>query len=203
LATVGYGDIGVGNDIEIYMSIFWMVFGVAFYSFALGNIQSVITKLNEDTEDLDNKLKTLEAFKKKHKLKHSIYIRIKKFLEQNYNGLKWTMEFDTFLPVSLNDEILTHIFGDTVKNITLFKELPKKSFVWDILPHLTTIKIEYNDIVYLPKDLAREVYFVKSGNVRLYYKNIKIASIEEGDYFGEVEVLFNMNREFKAKTKHD
>ena len=31
LTTVGYGDFGVGNKTEIIMSIFWMVFGVAFY----------------------------------------------------------------------------------------------------------------------------------------------------------------------------
>lgn len=200
---MGYGDFGVGNEVEIYMSIFWMVFGVAFYSFVLGNIQSIITKMDEDTEDLTKKLKALEKFKKKHKLKHSVYMRIKRFLEKNYNDLKWTMDFDTFLPASLNDEILTHIYGDTVNNINLFKDVPKKSFVWSILPHLTSIRIEYNDLVYLTKDLAREVYFIKLGGVRMYYKNERIATVEEGDYFGEIEVLFNMNRELKAKAQTD
>lgn len=203
LSTVGFGDFGVGNEVEIYMSNFWMMFGVAFYSFVLGNIQSIVTKMDEDTEDLVLKLKALEVFKKKFKLKETVYMRIKRFLEKNYNDLKWTMEFDTFLPASLNDEIMTHIYGDTVNNIHLFTEIEKKGFVWEMLPHLTTIKVEYNEIVYLTRDLAREVYFIKLGGVRLFYKGQKIASVEEGDYFGDVEVLFNINREFKAKAKHD
>lgn len=163
LTTVGYGDFGVGNLIEIIMSIFWMLFGVSFYSFVIGNIQSIITKMDEDTEDLVNKLKALEKFKKQNGLKDSIYKRIKKFIEQNYNDLKWTMDFDDFLPACLNDEILMHIYGDTVDNITFFREMPKKSFVWAILPILQTIKIEYGDIIYLEKDLAKEMYFIKTG----------------------------------------
>ena len=119
--------------------------------------------MDEDTEDLVNKLKALEKFKKQNGLKDSIYKRIKKFIEQNYNDLKWTMDFDDFLPACLNDEILMHIYGDTVDNITFFREMPKKSFVWAILPILQTIKIEYGDIIYLEKDLAKEMYFIKTG----------------------------------------
>lgn len=133
LTTVGYGDMGAGNTLEIFMNIFWMVFGVAFYSFVIGNVQSIILKSTEDTEDLINKLKALEKFKKETNLKEGVFIRIKKFLEQNYNDLKWQMDFDEFLPASLNDEILTHIYGDTVNSINLFRETQKKSFVWSVL----------------------------------------------------------------------
>lgn len=203
LTTVGYGDFGVGNTTEIYMTIFWMIFGVAFYSFVIGNIQSIITKIDEDTEDLVNKLKALEKFKKKNNLKESVYRRIKKFLEQNYNNLKWTMDFDELLPATLNDEILMHIYGDTVNNITFFREMPKKNFVWAILPTLQTIKIEYGGTLYVERDLAKEMYFVKSGSIKLYYKGIKLLTIYEGDYFGEVEMFFNINRELKAKASDD
>ena len=203
LTTVGYGDFGVGNRVEIIMSIIWMALGVAFYSFVIGNIQSIITKIDEDTEDLVIRLKALEKFKKQHNLKESIYIRIKKFLEQNYSDLKWTMDFDEFLPATLNDEILTHIYGDTVNNIAFFNEMPKKDFVWSILPFLQSIKIEYGDIIYSYRDLAKEMYFIKAGSVRIYYKEHKVGTIEEGDYFGEVEMFFNINREFTAKAHHD
>jgi hypothetical protein len=203
LTTVGYGEFGVGNIAEIFMSIFWMVFGVAFYSFVIGNIQSIITKSEQDTEDLVNKLKALEKFKKKNNLKPSVYIRIKKYLEQNYNDLKWTMDFDDFLPACLNDEILIHIYGDTVNNIVFFKEMQKKSFIWAILPFLQTIKAEYGEIIYLERDLAKEMYFIKIGSIKLYYKKSRISSISEGDYFGDIEVLFNINREIKARASND
>ena len=203
LTTVGYGDFGVGNDIEIYMSIFWMLFGVAFYSFVIGNIQSIMTKNAENTEDLVTKLKALENFKKKNKLKEGVYLRIKKFVELNYKDLKWKMNFDEFLPATLNDEILTHVYGDTVYSITLFKESTNKSFVWAVIAQLNTTKFGYGDIIYLENDIAKEMYFLKSGRVKMFYKNYRISNIEEGEYFGDIETLFNINRELKAVAKLD
>ncbi|CAI2375652.1 unnamed protein product [Moneuplotes crassus] len=203
LTTVGYGDFGVGNMTEIIMNIFWMIFGVAFYSFVIGNIQSIITKMDGDTEDLVNKLKALENFKKNTGLKNSVYIRIKKYLEQNYNDLKWTMAFDEFLPESLNDEILSHIYRDTICNITFFNDIPHKNFIWSILQYLQTIKVEFGELIYLERDLAKEMYFLKTGSVKLYYKSRKIAYIEEGDYFGDIEMFYNINREFKARAAND
>lgn len=201
LTTVGYGDFGVGNTTELWMSIIMMIFGVAVYSFVLGNIQSIIIKKDEDTEDLVNKLKALETFKKRNKsLKESDYKRIKKSLEHNYNTSKWKMEFDKYLPASLNDKILEHVYGDTVKKIKFFNEIPKKDFVWAVLPILVTIKFGLHDIVYIEKDLANEVYFIKTGSIKMSYKKQKIGSVVEGDYFGDIEVLLNLNREFTAKA---
>ena len=203
LTTVGYGDFGVGNEVETCMSIFWMLFGVAFYSFVIGNIQSIMTKNAENTEVLVTKLKALEDFKKKNKLKEGVYLRIKKFVELNYKNLKWKMNFDEFLPATLNDEILTHVYGDTVIHITLFKESTNKSFVWAVIAQLNNTKFGYGDIIYLENDIAKEMYFLKTGRVKLMYRNYRIWNVEEGEYFGDIETLFNINRELKAVAKLD
>jgi len=42
VATVGYGDIGAGTTTELFLNILWMVFGVGFYSFVIGNLTSII-----------------------------------------------------------------------------------------------------------------------------------------------------------------
>lgn len=180
-----------------------MLFGVAFYSFVIGNIQSIMTKSAENTEDLVTKLKALEDFKKKNKLKVGVYFRIKKFVELNYKDLKWKMNFDEFLPATLNDEILTHVYGDTVNHITLFKESTNKSFVWAVIAQLNNTKFGYGDIIYLENDIAKEMYFLKTGKVKLYYQGHRISNIDEGDYFGDIETLFNINRELKAVAKLD
>jgi hypothetical protein len=38
LTTVGFGDISAGNETEQWMAIGWMVFGVGFYSYNIGNM---------------------------------------------------------------------------------------------------------------------------------------------------------------------
>ena len=58
LSTVGYGDVGVGNDSELVFTIAWMFFGVAFYSFAIGNLQNIVAQQSKKAEGLEQKLST-------------------------------------------------------------------------------------------------------------------------------------------------
>lgn len=46
LTTVGYGDITAGTKVEMLISLVWLTCGVAFYSFTIGNLQSIINTLD-------------------------------------------------------------------------------------------------------------------------------------------------------------
>lgn len=43
LSTVGYGDITPCTNIEIILSLMWMVFGICFFSFTIGSLASMLT----------------------------------------------------------------------------------------------------------------------------------------------------------------
>lgn len=43
LSTVGYGDITPCTNIEILMSLMWMVFGICFFSFTIGSLASMLS----------------------------------------------------------------------------------------------------------------------------------------------------------------
>lgn len=47
VTTVGYGDIGANASSEILLSLVWMLVGVVFYSFIIGNFTSIITGKTE------------------------------------------------------------------------------------------------------------------------------------------------------------
>lgn len=42
VTTVGYGDIPANTVSEIFLSLIWMLVGVIFYSFIIGNFTSII-----------------------------------------------------------------------------------------------------------------------------------------------------------------
>lgn len=46
LSTVGYGDINPNTSAERLISMFVMVFGVTFFSLAVGSLSSVISTIN-------------------------------------------------------------------------------------------------------------------------------------------------------------
>jgi len=57
---VGYGDFGAGNTFELIMTLIWMFLGVSFYSVVVGQITSILTADNDNEDNLNNKLKSLE-----------------------------------------------------------------------------------------------------------------------------------------------
>ena len=46
LTTVGYGDIGVETILEKNFSMVWMIFGVGFYSFNIGSLVCLLSRIN-------------------------------------------------------------------------------------------------------------------------------------------------------------
>jgi hypothetical protein len=52
VATVGFGDFGANTVAELYLSLVWMIFGVGFYSFVIGNMTSIIANENANSENL-------------------------------------------------------------------------------------------------------------------------------------------------------
>lgn len=42
VTTVGYGDVSATTEQEIMLSFVWMLVGVGFYSFIIGNFSSIV-----------------------------------------------------------------------------------------------------------------------------------------------------------------
>lgn len=59
ITTVGYGDVGAETVPEIIISLFWMLFGVAFYSFIIGNFSSIISSNDQMGAVIEKKIRNL------------------------------------------------------------------------------------------------------------------------------------------------
>lgn len=59
LTTVGYGDISAVTTVEMILALSWMIFGVSFYSFTIGNLSSIIASIDEKNAVLQSKINTL------------------------------------------------------------------------------------------------------------------------------------------------
>jgi len=83
LTTVGFGDISAGTSAERVICIVWMMFGVGFYSFAVGTITSVLTSMDDSNQILDEKISFLEFFSKDTGLDKDLEKRAKRSLVNN------------------------------------------------------------------------------------------------------------------------
>lgn len=63
LTTVGFGDITIKTRQERLFAIGWMVIGISFYSFAIGQISTFIQNTDRDQERLNIKMAVLKEFR--------------------------------------------------------------------------------------------------------------------------------------------
>ena len=59
VTTVGYGDFTVQTTTEYILALIWMIIGVNFYSFTIGNVSSIIASMDQKSAILNSKLNTL------------------------------------------------------------------------------------------------------------------------------------------------
>lgn len=52
LSTVGFGDINAKTLSERVFAIIWMIFGIGFYSYTIGNMTNLIAQTDSSTEEL-------------------------------------------------------------------------------------------------------------------------------------------------------
>ncbi|CDW91576.1 cation channel family protein [Stylonychia lemnae] len=207
VATVGFGDFGARTVSELFLCIVWMIFGVGFYSFVIGNLTSIIANENANSENLYNKLKALEEFAKKTNLPEELHFKIRQFLENNYNELFSRIDENQLLqelPITLRDEVFIHKYQGLLDAIDFLRECENNEFVWAMVQMLRKIKVDKDDEVYQEGDFAEEIYYIKSGKIRLYAENgFPFASYQEGQHFGDPEVLFKETRDGKAVAQTD
>ena len=63
--TVGYGDLPAVTPSEMVLCLFWMTFGVGFYSFIIGNYSSIISSNIQIQASIQLKIKSLAELAKK------------------------------------------------------------------------------------------------------------------------------------------
>lgn len=205
LATIGYGDITPGNDLERCLCIIWMIFGVGFYSFTIGSLSSMISSIDAQQAVLDQKLYTVSEFADESQLDKETKDELREAIiySSNQNGMSWSEKIDLFneLPRNLKYKIASKIYTGAVNKLLFFKK-KDSTFIVQIVPHLTPHLMQDNEIIYEEGNLADEMYFILRGRVMLTYspKNYVYKSYLKGSYFGEIEIIEKISRIDKVLT---
>lgn len=201
LTTVGYGDIPADTTAEKIVCIFWMVFGVGFYSFTIGNLSSFITSIDAKGAQMRAKIRTIEEFARKHELPKDLEIRMKS-LCKNKNEITEQDQKKLLqeLPASLRAEVVNYMHADVIKNIIFFKD-KSPDFLYAALPLVRRFNLPPKEVLYKEGEPAEEIYFVLKGQIRLITKDkITFRIYREGSMFGENDVVYKEPRDSTAQS---
>ena len=79
---MGYGDFGFSQNIEYVWALLWMIIGVNFYSFTIGNVTSLIQDQDNKSAELNQKLNTMANYAERFNLPLKTQTEIKNYFTQ-------------------------------------------------------------------------------------------------------------------------
>jgi len=197
LTTVGYGDIPPKTLLERIFANIWMVIGVGFYSFTIGNLSTILANIDRKSAILKTKITAFNNFALKVKLPEFLRQKIQRFFELNHkeNVYYWMDPQESLkeLPANLKTSLLLYSYYGMIKNIRLLQL--DANFTASILTHLKLLKLKKGETLYRQDDPSEEVYFISKGSVKLVNESGQsIYAFTEGTYFGEVETIEDQKR---------
>ncbi|CAG9311648.1 unnamed protein product [Blepharisma stoltei] len=207
LTTVGYGDIHAYTKSERAFVFVLMALGVAFYSYTISNLSTIMANMDSKTSNLRNRLNALNDFAKATKLPDDLKQKIKAHILLNYeeNMFSW-FDQDTLmneLPASLRTDVSLHMHHKIVEKIYFFQD-KDPGFISYIVPKLRTVSLQPGEFLYKEYEFPDEVYFLTKGRVNLIASNgVVFKSYVQGSYFGEVEIMENTPRDCSVQATKD
>lgn len=197
LATVGYGDIVPINNTEIVICIFWMLFVVFFFSYALGIISSMIFSKDSKEKELNIKLLAVDEFIKEEELSMQLGVEMKNAFKVSTekSGFSWDDKQHIFneLPAKLRYEVALSMHSDAVKKINFFSN-KDEIFIASIVPFLKIQYEEKKNYLYRKKDHPTHLFFVIDGDISLIYNDTPFKMLKVGKIVGLVEAIEKIPR---------
>jgi hypothetical protein len=142
--------------------------GIMMYSYAVSSLSNYIQISEQKTEVLHNKMETLNEIRIQNKINMNLYNKICRFIKYDHKLNKFdTNTFLSQLPVSLRNEMMTHMYKDIINNFVYFRNFNNLEFINRVLLVLKPVRANKNDILISEGEFVDETIFVKYGLLSL------------------------------------
>ncbi len=197
ITTVGYGDISPVTDLQKILTMAAMIVGVGVYGYVIGNVASLISNIDitrarylKQLEDINSFL-TYKSVSKRVRQKvndYYHYIWDNRIAQEGYEILR-------NLPPSIRTELSLEINKKLIQKVPFFKNTDK-AFISDVISQLEQQIFLPGDIIFKQGDIGNCIYFISSGTVNVLADDntTVLATLKEGDYFGEIALIKKVTR---------
>lgn len=213
LTTVGYGDIIPVTKTERIFCLIVMLVGVFMYSYTIGSLISIMARANERKNELQKSLKTLEELNKKITINKVLLGKLKRALRFEFSQATYhKQKLFSELPSNLRAELLLLLNQHLIQGLAFFHHR-SPAFSARLIQSLRPLYIPKADRIYQvgdPNDHSEcySVFFLVKGRVALQQcmangQFVTLVNVREGNYFGELDLLFEATRTELALAEID
>nr|CCA26892.1 Voltagegated Ion Channel (VIC) Superfamily putative [Albugo laibachii Nc14] len=196
MATIGYGDIVAQNNLERIVSIAIMAVGVTLFGYVIGTISSLVSNFDASATLYDEQMLLVKEYIISRNMPTHLRARVQEHFEYYYQNRSVFKERRILerLPTTLRNEMIHHSHSKIVAVIKYFRHC-HESLISDLVMAMHPFNALKDDYIYTQNEIASHVFFAIKGEASILRssagtkKEILIAKIEAGDYFGELEVF--------------
>ena len=192
LTTVGYGDITPSTSAPGHMlyTMGVMVIGVAMYGTVIGNIASILSKIDASRSAYLDKMDRINAFMRHHGLNADLQDRIRtyhEFLWETNHGYDQS-KVVADLPQSLRLEVAMQINRRIIAKVPLFEDC-EPDILHELVLNMQSAVFGPGDLIVREGDQGESMFFINGGSVDVISGGVVVRRLGEGDYFGEIALL--------------
>ena len=191
LTTVGYGDLFPQTQAQKIYAIGVMVLGVGVYAFLIGNIASLLNRIDPVRAGFLEQRERISAFMRYHALPRPLRNRVLRHLDYRWTNRlvgQDTAMLDA-LPPSLRDEVMRSLHQRLLESVPLFRQAGD-AFIREVALRLRPIVCLPGDYVVHHGERGREMYFVSRGELEVLAEDGTVLNtLGPGDFFGEIALV--------------
>ncbi len=197
LTTVGYGDVIPANLVEKVYATFVMLLGVGVYAYLIGNIATILSNIDPARAAHLQQTERLAAFLQYRNVPRPIQQRVRDYLDYVWTqrrGFDEALALGT-LPPHLRDEVNLALKRDLLEQFPLFRGT-EEAFIRDVALQLKAVVYLPGDTIVLAGSRAENMFFLTRGAAEVLAPSGEetYATLEPGDFFGEVALFFAQPR---------
>lgn len=206
LTTTGYGDItpDTHSKVQLLYTIFVEISGVGIYGYFIGNLASILANMDIKRTQFKERVEKTMLFLKEHKVPPTLQQRVRNYQNYLWETRKGSDEQEVlaYLPKNLRTEVVLFLNKDIIEKVPLFKNA-NESLIEEIVLALKPILYQPGDYIFHKGAIGREMYFIAQGSVEVVSQdgNTVYATLGEGNFFGEIALLSNNERNAGVRAK--
>ena len=202
VASVGYGDIVPTTTPQMIYACAVMVGGVGFFGFVLGNVASLLSRLDAARLHHEEQRGRIEEFMRLHRVPTVLRQRVRHYFRCLWDSRRGYDAAAVLgdLPPFLRADLLLCVHRDIIQKVPLLKDAGS-ALVRDLVLVLKPRVTLPGEEVFRHGMPADAMYFILSGAVDIIGPQGEVvACLQEGSFFGEMALLAHTRRTATARA---